>query len=323
MLSFIVKRTLAILPTILLVSFISFFVIQLQPGTAIDAYLEDPRFSKETVETIKVQFGLDQPPIIQYFNWIKGIVTRGDFGFSFLTNRSVLSQISDLIGWTVLVSVVTLGFSWLIAIPLGIFAAVRRNGVVDAASSLFAYIGVSVPDFLLALLVITMILQTGGKNVGGLFSNEFIDAPWSFAKFWDLLGHLWLPVVVIGIPHVAALMRQMRSSMLDVLGQDYVRTARAKGLADRVVIYKHAVRNAINPLISLAGLSLPEIINGTIIASIVLNLPTLGPMLLNGLFQKDQYMVMTILLLSSLLLMIGNLIADVVLARVDPRIRYE
>jgi peptide/nickel transport system permease protein len=323
MFNFILKRVLGILPTILLVSFISFFVIQIQPGSALDSYLEDPRFSRETVESIKVQFGLDKSPLEQYGNWIRGIVTRGDFGFSFLSGRSVTSQIGELIGWTVLVSLVTFIFSWIVAIPLGVLVATRKNSLTDAIASFLGYIGVSTPDFLIALLLMALILNLGGKNVGGLFSNEFIDAPWSWARFADLLNHLWQPILVIGVPHIAALMRQMRSSMLDVLNQDYVRTARAKGLAERIVIYRHAVRNAINPLVSIAGLSLPEIINGTIISSIVLNLPTIGPLLLKALFEKDQYVVMTILLISSLLLMVGNLLADIVLARVDPRIRYE
>jgi peptide/nickel transport system permease protein len=224
MFNFILKRVLGILPTILLVSFISFFVIQIQPGSALDSYLEDPRFSKETVENIRVQFGLDKSPLEQYGNWIRGILTRGDFGFSFLSGRSVTSQIGELIGWTVLVSLVTFIFSWIVAIPLGVLVATRKNSLTDAIASFLGYIGVSTPDFLIALLLMALILNLGGKNVGGLFSNEFIDAPWSWARFGDLLNHLWQPILVIGVPHIAALMRQMRSSMLDVLNQGACRT---------------------------------------------------------------------------------------------------
>jgi peptide/nickel transport system permease protein len=232
-------------------------------------------------------------------------------------------MIGERLGWTIAVAGLTLLFSWLIAVPLGIYTAVKKNGVTDAIASFIGYIGLAIPDFLIALLLVALVLNLGGKTVGGLFSNEYIDAPWSLARVWDLLKHLWLPLIVIGLNHVAGLMRQMRANLLDVLNQDYVRTARSKGLAERVVIYRHAVRNAINPLISIAGLSLPELINGTIIGSIVLSLPTIGPFLYDSLLAKDQYVVMTLLLFSSLLLMVGNLLADVMLAASDPRIRYE
>lgn len=311
------------LPTLLFVSIVAFFVIQIQPGNFTDQYLEDPRMGPETVARIKSQLGLDQPAPVQYVKWVVGIVSRGDFGYSFLSNRPVASLIGERLGWTVLIASVTMLFSWLIAIPLGIYTAVRRNGFTDALASFIGYIGLAVPDFLIALILVAVILNLGGKTVGGLFSNEFIDAPWSVARFIDLLKHLWLPLIVIGASSVAGLMRQMRANLLDVLTQDYIRTARSKGLEERVVVYRHAVRNAINPLISIAGLSLPELINGTIIGSIVLNLPTIGPFLYDALLSKDQYVVMTLLLFSSLMLMVGNLLADVALVMADPRIRYE
>ncbi len=323
MATYILRRLLTILPTLLLVSAISFFVIQVQPGSFTDAFLEDPRFTKETAERIRINLGLDKPLIVQYGNWVWGIVTRGDFGYSFLNNRSVTSLIGERILYTIEIAGLVLLFSWLIAIPLGIYAAVRKNTVGDAIASFTGYIGLAVPDFLLALFVVAIILLFNGKIVGGLFSKEYIDAPWSWAKLKDHLLHLWIPLVVLAPNHIATLQRQMRSSMLDVLNQDYIRTARAKGLAERVVTYRHAVRNAINPLVSLAGLQVPELINGTIIGSFVLGLPALGPFLLDAIFSKDQYVVMTVVLISSVMLIIGNLLADVVLAAVDPRIRYE
>jgi peptide/nickel transport system permease protein len=323
MLSFLAKRLLTILPTLLLVSFVAFFVIQLQPTSFVDAYLEDPRFSPETVERIKEQYGLNKPLLVQYGNWVWGIVTRLDFGYSFVNNRPVTSLIGDFLVWTIEIAGLSLLFSWLIAIPLGIFTAVHKNGIVDSIASFFGYIGLAVPDFLLALLLFSLILSAGGTNVGGLFSNRFIDAPWSWDKFWDHLNHLWPAILVFGLNHIASLQRQMRASTLDVLTQDYVRTARSKGLNERIVIYRHAVRNALNPLISSAGLSLSELVSGTLIGAVVMNLPTIGPFLYSSLLAKDQYVVMTILLLSALLLMVGNLIADVVLAAVDPRIRYD
>ena len=323
MLNYTIKRVAVILPTLFLVSLVSFLVIHLQPGSFTDQYLDDPRMNAETIARIQRQLGLDRPVLEQYGLWIWGIVTRLDFGYSFEANRPVVGLIGERLGWTVFIAVITLGFSWLVAVPLGIYTAVKRNGATDAAASFLGYIGLAIPDFLIALLLIALVLRAGGTNVGGLFSPQYIDAPWSLARVGDLLNHLWLPIIVIGTSHIAGLQRQMRANLLDVLNQDYVRTARSKGLGERVVIYRHAVRNAINPLVSIAGLSLPEIINGTIIASIVLNLPTIGPFLYDSLLKKDQYIVMTLLMLSSLLLMVGNLLADITLAAVDPRIRYE
>lgn len=310
------------IPTLVLVSIICFVVIQLQPGSFADRYLEDPRFTPATVARLNAQLGLDRTPVEQYFRWVGGIVTRGDFGYSFFANRPVSGIIGERLGWTVLVAVVTLGFTWLVAVPLGIFVALRRNGFTDAIASFIGYLGLALPDFLVALLLVAMVLAYGGTNVGGLFSPRFIGAPWSWDKLVDLFNHLWIPVLAIGTNGIAVIMRQMRANLLDVLHADYVRTARSKGISERRVTYRHAVRNAINPLVSLAGLQLPDLINGTIIASIVLNLPTIGPLLYDSLLSKDQYVAMTLLLFSSLLLMVGNLLADLALAWVDPRIRY-
>ncbi len=323
MLSFAIRRILVIFPTLALVSIVSFGVIQLQPGHFTDRYLEDPRFSPETVARLQAQLGLDRPVWEQYWRWVTGIMTRGDFGFSFFANRPVASIIGELLGWTVLVAGVTMLFSWLVAIPLGIYVATHRNGFADALASLFGYIGLATPDFLVALLLVALVLNLGGTNVGGLNNPQFIGAPWSWDRFLDLLNHLWIPILAVGTSTIAVLMRQMRANLLDVLNADFVRTARAKGLHERAVTYRHAVRNAINPLVSLAGLSLPELINGTIIVSIVLNLPTIGPLLFQSLMAQDQFVAMTMLLFSSLFLMLGNLLADLALAWVDPRIRYD
>jgi peptide/nickel transport system permease protein len=323
MLNFVLKRLLTIIPTLLIVSFISFAVIQLQPTSFIDVYLDDPRFSPETVERLKIQYGLDQHWIVQYFNWLWGVVSRFDFGYSFVNNRPATGLITEYLWWTIEIAGISLIFSWLVAVPLGIFTAVRKNGFTDAIASFFGYVGLAVPDFLLVYLLFGVILATGGTNVGGLFSNDFIDAPWSWARVVDHLNHLWPAVLVFGLSHIASLQRQMRASVLDVLGQDYVRTARSKGLKERVVVYRHAVRNAINPLVSSAGLSLSELVSGTLLGAIVMNLPTIGKFMYDSLIAKDQFVVMSILLLTALLLMIGNLLADVALAYVDPRIRYD
>lgn len=323
MLNFTLRRILGMIPTLLLISVVCFTVIQMQPGSFLDQYLDDPRVTKETVASITRQLGLDQPMWAQYLTWLKGIVLHGDFGFSFVNGRPVSSLIWERLGWTVFLALLTLIVSWVIAIPLGIYTAINRNGAAATLMNFLGYISLATPDFLVALLLVALVLKAGGTNVGGLFSPEFIDAPWSAAKVRDLLNHLWIPMIAIGLEGVAGLMRQMRASMLDVINQDYVRTARSKGLAPRVVLWRHAVRNAVNPLISLAGLSLPSLISGTIIASIVLNLPTIGPFLYDSLLNKDQYVAMTLLLFSALLLLIGNLLADLALAWVDPRVRYE
>jgi peptide/nickel transport system permease protein len=322
LLVFLVRRILLIFPTLFLVSVICFVVIQLQPGSFADRYLEDPRFTRETVARLNAQLGLDRSPFEQYLRWVGGIVTRLDFGHSFFANRPVAGLIGERLVWTVVIAGVTLGFAWLVAVPLGIFVALRRNGFTDALASFVGYVGLAVPDFLMALLLVALVLSYGGTNVGGLFSSHYLGAPWSWGRFVDFLNHLWIPVLAIGTGGIAQIMRQMRANLLDVLNADYVRTAKAKGLHPRRVTYRHAVRTAINPLVSMAGLQLPELINGTIIASIVLNLPTIGPLLYTSLLNKDQYVAMTLLLFASLLLMIGNLLADVALAWVDPRIRY-
>ncbi|WP_291428777.1 ABC transporter permease [Deinococcus sp.] len=323
MLNFTIRRILGMIPTLLLISVVCFTVIQMQPGSFVDQYLDDPRVTKETVANITRQLGLDQPLWVQYLTWMKGIVTQGDFGFSFASGRPVSSLIWERLGWTVFLALLTLLVSWAIAVPLGIYTALNRYSKRSAALNFFGYVSLATPDFLVALLLIALVLKWGGSNVGGLFSPQFIDAPWSAAKVLDLMNHLWIPMIAIGLEGVAGLMRQMRASMLDVTGQDYVRTARAKGLAERQVMWKHAVRNAVNPLISLAGLSLPSLISGTIIASIVLNLPTIGPFLYDSLLNKDQYVAMTLLLFSALLLLIGNLLSDLALAWADPRVRFE
>lgn len=323
MLIYVARRLLLAVPTLVLISMLIFVVMQLQPGGFLSNYLDDPRFSEETVNNIKRQFGLDQPLHIQYWNWLTSIVLRGDFGFSFQSGRPVSSIIWERVGWTLALATLTLVITWLIAVPLGIATALRRRGVLATGSNFLGYMGLATPDFLIALLLIYLVLSMGGTNVGGLFSPQYIDAPWSWDRFVNFLSHLWIPIIAMSAEGLAGLMRQMRANLLDVLGMDYVRTARAKGLAERVVIYRHAVRNAINPMISLAGLSLPQLISSDIVVAKLLSLPTMGPLLLDSLFAKDQQVAMAILMLSAVLLVVGNLLADIALSLADPRIRYD
>ncbi|MBZ9713539.1 ABC transporter permease [Deinococcus multiflagellatus] len=323
MLTYALRRLLGMVPTLLLISVVCFAVIQLQPGSFLDQFREDPRVTPESLQAMTRQLGLDQPLWAQYLNWVRGIVTEGDFGYSFANGRPVGSLIWERLGWTVFLAVLTLLVSWVIAVPLGIYTAIHHHRKRATVLNFLGYISLATPDFLVALLLIALVLNLGGTNVGGLFSPQYIDAPWSGAKVLDLLSHLWIPMIAIGLEGVAGLMRQMRASLLDVLHQDYVRTAHAKGLAARRVLWGHAARNAVNPLISLAGLSLPGLISGTIIASIVLNLPTIGPFLYDALLNKDQFVAMTLLMFSALLLLLGNLLADLALAWADPRVRFD
>lgn len=323
MLTYALRRLIGILPTMLVISAVCFLVIQLQPGSYIDQYLEDPRMSRETVARITEQLGLNQPAWVQYLKWLQGIFLHFDFGFSFSNSRPVTSMIWDSLGWTVFLAVITMFVSWAVAIPLGVFTALNRYGAPATIMNFVGYFSLATPDYLVAMLLSAMVLKLGWTNVNGLFSPQYIDAPWSWPKVLDLLNHLWIPIIVLGLEGVASIMRQMRASMLDVMNQDYVRTAKSKGLADKVVLWRHTFRNAVNPLISIAGLSLPNLINASIIGSIVLNLPTIGPLLYSSLINKDQYLAMTLLMLSALLLLIGNLIADLALAWADPRVRFE
>ena len=323
MLKYIIRRVLLMIPMMIIISIICFAVIKLQPGEFGSQYLANARVSPETIINLRRSLGLDQPAYKQYLLWVKGIVTKGDFGYSFAYKRPVAELIWERIGWTVIISVITLLFTWLIGIPLGIYPATHKYSVLDYLFTFIGYIGVSVPAFLLALILIYLLLVSGGTSVGGLFSNEFIDAPWSWAKVVDLLKHIWIPIIAIGTSGVAGILRQMRGNLLDVLGEQYIVTARSKGLEESTVINKHAVRNAINPLVSMLGMELPNLLSGTIISSIVLNLPTMGPFFYDALINHDQYLVMTFLMMSAFLMLIGNLVADILLALVDPRIKLE
>jgi len=323
MMNYILRRFLYMIPLMILISILSFTVIKLQPGEFGSQYFSNPRVSPETVENLRARLGLDQPAYMQYLTWVKGIITEGDFGYSFAYKRPVAELIWERMGWTVVVAGSTILFTWVLAVPIGIFSATHKYSIFDYVFTFIGFIGISVPNFFMALLLMYLVLSMGGTEVGGLFSQQYIGAPWSIAKVIDLLKHIWIPLIAIGTAGMAGILRQMRGNLLDILGEQYVQTARAKGLNENVVIYKHAVRNAINPLISMFGMQLPKLISGTIISAIVLNLPTMGPFFYDALINQDQYLVMTFLMFSAFMMLIGNLIADLLLALVDPRIRLD
>lgn len=323
MMNYILRRFLYMIPLMILISILSFTVIKLQPGEFGSQYFSNPRVSPETIENLRARLGLDQPAYMQYLTWVKGIITEGDFGYSFAYKRPVSELIWERLGWTVVVAGSTILFTWGLAIPIGIYSATHKYSIFDYIFTLIGFLGISVPNFFMALLLMYLVLSFGGTEVGGLFSQQYIGAPWSIAKVIDLLKHIWIPLIAIGTAGMAGILRQMRGNLLDILGEQYVQTARAKGLNENVVIYKHAVRNAINPLISMFGMQLPKLISGTIISAIVLNLPTMGPFFYDALINQDQYLVMTFLMFSAFMMLIGNLIADILLAMVDPRIRLD
>ena len=327
MLAYMGRRVVQIVPLLLSISIIGFIIINLPPGDYLTVRItqletQGDTTARKVVEQWRERFGLDKPLWQQYLIWVGNFV-RGDFGRSFEYEREVRELIGQRLLLSVILGVATMIFTWVVAIPIGIYSAVRQYSVGDQIFSFIAFIGMATPNFLLALILMYVSVVHLGWSVGGLFSPEFVDAPWSWARFVDMLKKLWVPVIVIGTSGTAGLMRIMRANLLDVLNQQYIQTARAKGLRETLVIYKHAVRVAINPLITIAGMSIPGILSGEAITSVVLNLPTLGPLFLRSLEVQDMYLAGTILIFFALLLVIGNLLADIALALVDPRIRYE
>jgi peptide/nickel transport system permease protein len=266
------------------------------------------------------RYGLDKPAYERYFMWIGNILTKGDFGYSFAFERPVGDLIWERMGWTVIIALLTMIFQWILAVPMGIYSALHPYSVGDYSLTVLGFVGLSIPDFFLALLFMIFMLNIGSTNIGGLFSPQFIGASWSFAKFWDLLGHLWMPLVVVGLGGLAGLMRVMRGNMLDVVGSPYITALRAHGL-DEKTVKRHAIKNALNPMVSIAGAELPNVFSGTIIIAIVLNIPTMGPFFYSALLNHDQYLVMTFLMFIALITQIANLFADIALAMLDPRIR--
>lgn len=308
-----------------LISVISFIIINLPPGDFLTVRIMELRArgdpdAERRVRLLTERFGLDRPLWQQYLIWVTNFV-RGDFGRSFEYEREVRELIGERLLLTVIVASLTLLFTWIVAIPIGIYSARYQYSIADNILTFIGFIGLATPNFLLALIIMFVAVTQFGISPGGLFSPEFAHAPWSIARVVDLLRRIWIPVVILGTAGTAGLLRIMRGNLLETLGQAFVRTARAKGLHERVVVYKHAVRMAINPLITIAGMQLPIIISGEAIVGLILNLPTIGPLFLRALLVQDMYLAGTILVFMSLLLLIGNLLADIALAIADPRIR--
>lgn len=327
MITFIVRRLLGMIPTLFLVSILTFIIIELPPGDfmtqlAANVGTSGSSMDAATVENLQRQYGLDKPLLVRYATWIAGF-PRGDFGYSLDWKRPVGELIADRLGWTILLSLMSLAIMWVVAVPIGIYSATHQYSLGDNLLTLLGFFGLSVPDFLLGLVYLAIGIFVFGISVTGLYSSDMEKAPWSLAKMLDLANHLIWPAIILGAAGMAQLIRIMRGSLLEILGQQYITTARAKGLKENVVINKYAVRVAINPLISVMGMQLPNLVNGATVLGIVLTLPTTGPLLVRALLSQDMYLAGSFLLFLSLILMMGNLLADVALAWVDPRIRLE
>jgi peptide/nickel transport system permease protein len=320
---YVVKRLLQALLTLLLASALSFFIIQLAPGDYLDTLRQNPRISPETIEAYRQKFGLDRPWPEQYVRWLWRVITQGDFGTSFVYQRSVASLLWERIGATLLLAIASLVVTWAIAIPLGILAAVKQNQWIDRVLQTISYTGQGFPSFITALLLLIVAQNTSPLfPVGDMTSIDHSDLT-ALGKFLDIGWHMILPTLALSVTSFAGLQRIARGELLDVLRQDYIQTARAKGLPENRVIYTHALRNAVNPLITLLGFELASLLSGAFIAEFFFNWPGLGRLILQAVLAQDLYLVMASLVMGAVMLIVGNLIADLLLKVADPRIQLE
>ncbi len=279
------------------------------------------KIREEEIANLKRLYGLDKPMYVQYFIWMRNLLS-GNLGRSLQWDKPVNEILAERLPLTILISLLTTVFVWVVAIPIGIYSAIHQYSVFDYTFTFIGFIGLSIPGFLLALILQWFFFSRFNIAMTGLFSPEFINAPWNMSKIFDMLKHIWLPVIIIGLSGTAGLIRTMRGNLLDELGKQYVVVARAKGLPERELIFKYPVRMAINPLISTIGWMLPGIVSGETLVSIVLNIQTIGPILLGAVMAQDMYLAGSVTMLLSLLTLLGTLISDILLAWVDPRIRY-
>ncbi len=320
---YIIKRVLQGLLTILLASILSFIIIQIAPGSYLDTLKQNPKIAEETIKQLTEQFGLDQPWYIQYWRWLVQVVTELDFGTSFVYNRSVASLLAERIPATLLLAVSSIILTWLIAIPLGILSAVKQSSWTDKILRVISYLGQGFPSFITALVLLILAQYLSPLlPVGNMTSLNHAELS-PMGKILDIGWHMILPTIALSITSFAGLMRLMRGQMLDVMRQDYIQTARAKGLPEDKVIYVHALRNAVNPLITLLGFEFASLLGGAFIAEFFFNWPGLGRLVLQAVTAQDLYLVMGSLTMGATMLIVGNLLADLLLKAVDPRIKLE
>jgi peptide/nickel transport system permease protein len=328
MLGYIFRRILFMIPTLLIISVISFIIIQLPPGDFLTTYAAQlsemgDAMDQEALEALGERYGLGQPVYVQYYKWMSGIFLRGDWGQSMEWHKPVKELIWERLGLTVMLSLVSLLVSWFVAIPVGVYSATHQYSIPDYLMSILSFVGAGTPGFMIALVIMWLAMTKLGLNVGGLFSQEYMMAPWSWEKVVDLIKHIWIPVLVIALGSTAQSVRTTRANLLDELNKPYVETARAKGLTEGRLVWKYPVRVAMNPFFSTVGWSLASLISGQTLIAVVLSLQTTGPLLLRALMSQDMYLAGSLLLLISVLTVIGTLLSDILLAVVDPRIRLE
>ncbi len=328
MFQFLLRRLAFMIPTLFAISVVSFILIQLPPGDFLTTYAAtlasqgDSATSSEQLKALQEAYGLNQPIYVQYWKWISAIVLRGDFGQSLEWKMPVSELIWQRMGVTLALTMSTLVFTWLLAIPIGVFSARNQYSKGDYFFTFLGFLGLGIPSFMIALVLMWVAFRYLGQDVGGLFSAEYRSAPWSFGKALDLMRHFWIPLVIIGLEGTASLIRTMRANLLDELNKPYVIAGRARGLSENQLIWEYPVRVALNPFVSTAGFALPGLINGATIVGVVLSLPMHGPLLLRALQSQDMYLAGAFILIIAALTIIGVLISDLVLAWIDPRIRY-
>jgi peptide/nickel transport system permease protein len=320
--TYILKRLLQTLPLLLGISALTFLLLQLAPGDFLNQMADNPGISQETIDAMRRRFGLDQPWYVQYGIYLRNVIFNFDFGQSFSRHQPVFTVISEGLGNTLILAVAAALVTWLLAIPLGVLAAARQHTWIDRTLSVIAFIWLSIPEILSGLILLMFAARTGWFPVGGMRSLDHDELTF-IGRMLDLGWHLFLPALVVGLVPLAGRMRQMRGNLLDVLRLDYVTTARAKGLDERVVVFKHALRNALNPMITLFGYTIGALVSGSFIAEIIFSWPGLGRLTLDAILTQDQYLVMGSVLMASVVLILGNLIADILLAIADPRISYD
>jgi peptide/nickel transport system permease protein len=324
-LAYVVRRLLLIIPTLLAISMVSFAIIQLPPGDYLTTYVAQlsamgDLVDEQSLEALRARYGLGQPIYVQYYRWMRNML-QGDFGWSMDWGRPVRELLWDRLAITFLLSLAALLFTWAVAFPIGVYSAVKQYSIGDYLATFISFLGLATPDFLLALVLMWVMFAYFGQSVGGLFSPQYSEAPWSLAKVWDLLKHLLVPMVVLGTSGAASLIRIMRANLLDELRKPYVLTGRAKGLREARLLLKYPVRVALNPFVSTVGWYLPSLVSGSVIVAVVLNLPITGPLLLRALLSQDMYMAGSFIFMLSTLTVLGTLISDILLVWLDPRIR--
>ena len=325
MIVLIFRRVLLALPTLLFISIVSFAIIQLPPGdfvtTRVSQWIaQGESVDAETETMLRARYGVDQPVSLQYLKWLRNLI-RGDLGVSWAWAKPVGALVAERLPWSLLVSCISLVFVYLVAIPIGVLSATRQYTLSDYAFTFVGFVGLAIPNFLFALIFLWLFFLATGNSAIGLFSREYLSAPWSVGKVLDLLKHLIIPVIIVGTAGTASLIRVMRANLLDELKKQYVIVARAKGLAEGKLLFRYPVRMAINPIVSTVGWTLPALVNGELLTSIVLGLPTLAPVLLQSLLTEDLYLAGSIIFILSILTVVGTLLSDLLLVWADPRIR--